>query len=75
MTGTIVKASAPVAVLGGALWTSVGHSTMGDHLVDQIPPDESWGNEFFVNAVARRNAGDLVRILGMILFLYFCAIF
>ena len=67
MTGTIVTATSPVAVFGGALWTSVGHSTMGDHLVEQIPPDESWGKEFFVIAVARRKAGDIIRILGTLL--------
>ncbi len=64
LTGVQVKSDKPVAVLSGAVWTSVGAEYMGDHLVEMLPPANTWGKEFLTQPVLNRTSGDIFRILG-----------
>lgn len=51
LSGTIVQASAPVAVFGGNVATAVptdGNDCCADHLEHQIPPFEAWGSAYAV---------------------------
>ena len=65
ITGTLISASKPIAVLSGTMWTSVVMENMGDHLVEMLPPIPMWGIEFWTIPVANRSSGDVFRILGI----------
>ena len=46
------------------MWTSIGTEYMGDHLVEMLPPANTWGGHFFTVPIANRTSGDVFRILG-----------
>ena len=56
--------SAPLAVFAGATWSSVMVEVMGDHLVEQMPPTNTWGVEFIAVTLANRTSGDIFRVMG-----------
>lgn len=73
LTGTYIKSSAPVAVMGGhkcADVPSLSRSPTGgrigwcDHLAEMIPPLAVWGQSFLTVPLATRLNGDIVRILA-----------
>lgn len=69
LTGTRVRASAPVAVFSGHNCAFVPFDRWAcDHLEEQVPPLETWGREFVVAVTAPQSpAGpepNLVRILS-----------
>lgn len=64
LSGAWIHSDKPVVALSGTVWTSVVSETMGDHLVEQLPPTLTWGREYYVLPIATRNSGDLVRIFG-----------
>ena len=65
LTGTQINATLPVAVFGGSQCSYVPrvHAAC-DHLVEQLPPTNTWGDEFVFPSLATRTAGDLVRIVS-----------
>ncbi|MEM7474531.1 MAG: putative Ig domain-containing protein [Planctomycetota bacterium] len=65
LTGTTVSASAAVAVYGGntAAYVPAGFGA-ADHLIEQMPPIESWGSSFLTTPLATRTGGDTLRILA-----------
>lgn len=73
LTGTYIKSSAPVTVMGGhkcADVPSLSRSPTGgrigwcDHLAEMIPPLETWGQSFMTIPLATRLNGDIIRILA-----------
>ena len=66
LTGTLIEASRPVAVFGGNRCANVPNQNTGfcDHIVEQIPPTSTWGNEALTVPLATRMAGDSFRIMA-----------
>ena len=59
ISGATVKASAPVAVYGGAGGVSIPASALGgNHLGVQMFPLETWGKSYFGAKAKQRNASD-----------------
>jgi len=67
MTGTLVTSDKPVAVYGGNLAAFVpdGYAA-ANHLVEQLPPTDSWGREFLTYPLATRLHGDVFRIVAQL---------
>ncbi|ELU07357.1 hypothetical protein CAPTEDRAFT_228404 [Capitella teleta] len=64
LTATRIKATSPVAVFAGDVWISIGAEHMGDHIVEQMPPTNSWGTEFISAPITSREQGDVYRVLA-----------
>ena len=67
LTGTRVSADQPVAVFGGHQLGFVPDSPLtgtGDYLIEQMPPQSSWGKAFCTVPLKDRALGDTVRVLG-----------
>ena len=66
LTGTIIRSDKPVVVLSGHQCAQVPVGfTACDHLVDQIPPQFSWGYTFLLNPLAARESGDIYRVVSI----------
>ena len=64
-TGTLISATAPVAVFGGHTCAYVLINVIaGDHLTEQLPPLSTWGKQFATVPLATRTRGDTFRILA-----------
>jgi RHS repeat-associated protein len=65
LSGTTLSSNKPIAVFGGHAAANVPAPAVGyaDYLVEQLPPVESWGREFFTVPLASRN-GDTFRVLA-----------
>lgn len=64
LTGTRVTSSRPVGVTSGNKRTRVGKGSSSDHLVEMIPPVNTWGRRFVTVPLKERQTGDYFRILG-----------
>ncbi len=66
LTGTLIKSDKPIAVFGSHLCTSVSSSNFWycDHLVEQLLPVNTWGNDFYTAPLATRSNGDVFRVLA-----------
>ena len=65
LTGTRISSTQPVAVFGGSMIANVPLGfTTADHLVEQLPPLESWGRQFYTMPLATRQGGDTFRFLA-----------
>ncbi|XP_013406006.1 uncharacterized protein LOC106170605 [Lingula anatina] len=64
LTGTFIHSSDPVSVFSGNVRTSVGTGGSRDHLVEQIPPIQSWGKRFATVPIPERTIGDVFRIVS-----------
>ncbi|XP_013383271.1 uncharacterized protein LOC106153735 isoform X14 [Lingula anatina] len=65
MTGARVSSDKPIAVFSGNIRTIVGNeSNYRDHLVEQLPPVNTWGQEFFTVPTPGRTVGDIFRIVA-----------
>jgi hypothetical protein len=65
LTGSIITASAPVAVMSGVECVNVptGYPWC-DHIVEMMPPIATWGKSFLTVPLATRLKGDVFRILA-----------
>jgi RHS repeat-associated protein len=65
LTGTIVTADKPISVFGGntAAFVPAGFEA-ADHLIEQLPPIETWGKRFVTQPLATRTRGDTFRVLA-----------
>ena len=65
-SGSRINASAPVAVLSGHMRTSIpgniGYSK--DHLVEMLPPMQTWGKEYVTTPFALVATGDIIRLMS-----------
>lgn len=65
LTGSVIISSKPVSVFGGHQCGIVPNRALAcDHLVEQIPPVNTWGNSFLTTPSASRTGGDIFRILA-----------
>ena len=65
LTGSIVTANKPVAVYGGHRATVVPEGfTAANHLVDQMPPIDTWGRRYVTVPFATRANGDRFRFIA-----------
>ena len=66
LSGTLITASAPVAVFAGHVCGNVPSTAVSfcDHLVEQLPPTSAWGRRVAVVPLAGR-AGDTLRVMGL----------
>jgi hypothetical protein len=65
LTGSVIQSSAPVAVFGGnsCAQIPIGYNYC-DHIVEQIPPINTWGNKFITLPLEGRLHGDTWRFLS-----------
>jgi hypothetical protein len=64
-TGTKIVSDKPIAVYGGSQLSNIsGTFRAGDHLVEQLPPTNSWGRSFITIPLALRTNGDVFRFLA-----------
>ena len=65
LTGTIVSSTKPIVVYGGNECANVPAShCCCNHLVEQMPPINTWGNKFITVPLAFRKAGDFIRVIS-----------
>lgn len=65
LSGTIITATAPIAVYGGHQCANIPSGVVAcDHIVEQLPPTSTWGKSFVTMPLATRNGGDTFRILA-----------
>jgi len=65
VSGSIVQSDLPVAVFGGGQCVNVPIAISAcDHIVEQLPPTETWGVSFLTVPLATRTAGDLFRVIA-----------
>ncbi|MCC5953675.1 MAG: S-layer homology domain-containing protein [Acidimicrobiia bacterium] len=66
LTGSTVTSDKPVAVFGGHGCANIptGATTACDHIVQQLPPIDTWGRSFVTMPLATRIGGDTFRILS-----------
>ena len=65
LTGSIITATAPVAVMSGVSCANVPIGYWWcDHLVEMMPPAATWGKSFLTVPLATRLKGDVFRILA-----------
>jgi len=65
LAGTLIESDKPVALFAGAPCVNIP-SNVGycDHIVEQLPPTETWGVSFLTVPLATRTAGDVFRVLA-----------
>lgn len=62
LSGSIITSDKPVAVFGGHVAGSVPHAVnYANHLVEQLPPTNTWGRYFVTAPFATRLKGDTFR--------------
>ncbi|KAI8522098.1 hypothetical protein Bbelb_018520 [Branchiostoma belcheri] len=65
LTGSKITSDKNVAVLSGNLLVVVGIQTgTGDHIVEMIPPVDTWGKEFATVPLTKRTNGDRFRVIA-----------
>lgn len=66
LTGTVIQADRPVAVVGGHVCANVnsGNLFFCDYLVEQMLPVERMASEFFTAPLANRTGGETVRVVA-----------
>jgi RHS repeat-associated protein len=65
LSGTFVTSTQPIAVFGGNTAANVPQGfTAADHLIEQMQPTNTWGNEFLTAPLATRLNGDTFRVLA-----------
>lgn len=65
LTGTLIEADRPIAVLGGNICTNVpGSTAFCDHVFEVMHPLVSWGSSALVVNLPNRPGGSLYRIVA-----------
>ena len=66
LTGSRIEADRPVAVLSGHMRTSMPGQMRSskDHLVEMLPPMQTWGTEYVTTPFAQVEGGDIVRLMA-----------
>ena len=65
LTGSKIVSSAPISFFTGHECGNVTADVSEcDHLVEQIPPTITWGNQFLVAPTASRTANDIIKIVS-----------
>eukprot|EP00058_Branchiostoma_floridae_P004052 XP_002589540.1 hypothetical protein BRAFLDRAFT_97038 [Branchiostoma floridae] len=66
LTGSHITSDKSVAVFSGNLFVTVGNgrSGSGDHIVEMVPPVDTWGRQFVTVPLKKRTAGDVFRVIA-----------
>src|SRR5688572_557928 len=65
LSGTVISSSKPVAVFGGHQCANIPPTAVAcDHVVEQIPKTDAWGESFVTVPLATRTGGDTFRVLA-----------
>lgn len=65
LTGSMITSSKPISVFGGHQCGIVPRKSLAcDHMVEQIPPVNTWGTSFLTTPLATRKKGDVFRVLA-----------
>ncbi|XP_019614670.1 PREDICTED: IgGFc-binding protein-like, partial [Branchiostoma belcheri] len=65
LTGTHITSNKPVTLMSGVQCVNVPAGVSAcDHIVEQIPPVDSWGRQFVTVPLAVRTRGDIFRIVA-----------
>ncbi|MGB5942139.1 MAG: malectin domain-containing carbohydrate-binding protein [Leeuwenhoekiella sp.] len=65
LTGTSVTSDKPIAVFGGHVCANVPPGVpFCDHMIEQMPPSSSYGQQFVTTPLATRTSGDIFRVLA-----------
>ena len=65
LTGTSITATRPVSVFSGNARTAIGPGAITrDHLVEQVPPVNTWGKTFVTIPTPKRTVGDYWKIVS-----------
>jgi len=65
LTGSLIQSDKPVSVFGGGACLNVPTSRFAcDHIIEQMPPTDTWATSFFLVPLAQRRAGDIFRVLA-----------
>ncbi len=65
LTGSVIKASSPVAVMGSVNCANVPVGARAcDHIIEMMPPMATWGKSFLTVPLATRKNGDIFRIIA-----------
>jgi len=63
LTGSIIEADKPVGVYGGHNCTNIPDNFgFCDHIVEQFPSVDKWGQQFFTASLETRTGGDIFRM-------------
>jgi hypothetical protein len=68
LSGTIVTANKRIAVFGAHQCANIpnGNTVACDHIVEELPPTETWGKSFVTMPLATRDNGDTFRFLASV---------
>jgi len=66
LSGSRVTSNKPIAVFGGHMSATIPAEAgcCADHLLEQLPPTNSWGKRFATTPLATRTRGDYFRFLA-----------
>ncbi len=65
LSGSRVTSTRPVSLFGGNTAASIPQGfAFADHLIEQLPPTETWGSRFLTKPLATRSNGDTFRFLA-----------
>lgn len=65
LTGTVIQSSLPVAVVGANACACIPQNVAAcDHVLEQLPPVSTWGNQFIAYPLEGRENGDTWRMLA-----------
>ncbi len=65
LSGTIITADKSIAVFGGHQCANIPAGvTFCDHIVEELPPTETWGKSFVTIPLATRDNGDTFRFIA-----------
>ncbi len=70
LTGTIVRSNKPFGLLSGHVRTAVPQTNRypfdsKDHLIEMLPPTNTWGKKFISTPFGVNNKGDLFRVAAI----------
>ena len=67
LTGTIIQSDRPLVVYTGHECAQVPSGVSAcDHIVEQVPPQLTWGYTYFLNPLALRESGDYYRVVAVL---------
>ena len=65
LTGTHIESDAPIGVISGSKCADVPAGTAYcDHLVEMIPPVNTWGQNYITSPLRTRSSGDVFRVIA-----------
>ena len=65
LTGTLITSNKPIGVFGGNECANIPVAVaFCDHIVEEIPPTNTWGKSFVTMPLATRLLGDTFRVLA-----------